>query len=254
MNGQLDARTVEALVRREVLPQEALATLARESPSSQASPSSSRSESASAQSDPTARGLPEGQGDPAALQGRGEGTGNAAGRAGAGGDGSATQLGAPAGPVGAKEGEPLDDALRDLLHDDEGGNAPAGDDELDDERRGHASIDDGSEDEAGHWQAPSLGEQLRDGLDAIVRDDDGAGAATYAWDFTLYRPGIYGAKQPAERLFHLVVERAGPFDPLWERARVALNDKLAQLEPDTRALEAEDFERALRRARVRALA
>lgn len=247
-SGQLDLRTAEALVRRGVLPESALATFAREAAASQTS-SAARSESALAQSDPSAHGLPEGKGDPDARVGRGEGQGSAAGRMGEGGDGTSTQLGQAVGAAGAHEGEAVDDAWE--L--DERGNAPAGDDDLDDERRGHATLDDASDAEPGHWQVPSLDEQIRAGLEAIARDDDGAGAATYAWDFTLYRPGVYGALQPGERLFHLVVERAGPFDPLWERARLALNDKLSALEPDTRALEADDFERALRRARVRML-
>lgn len=255
-SGQLDVRTAEALARRGVLSESALAVIARESPTSQAT-SGSRSESAVAMSDPTARGLPEGALDPDARVGRGEGQGSAPGRAGEGGDGTSastsTQLGQAPGNAVAREGEALEGALDDAWGYDDGGNAPAGDDDVDDERRGHASLDDGGDAEAGHWRVPTLSEQIRAGLEGIARDDDGAGAATYAWDFTLYRPGVYGARQPSERLFHLVVERAGPFDPLWERARLALNDKLAALEPETRALEAGDFERALRRARVRTL-
>lgn len=256
-SGQLDARTVEALVRREVLPQEALATLARENPSAQAASTTARSESALAQSEPTQRGVAEGKGEPDARIGRGEGEGQAPGRAGQGGDGAATELSGAAAEAAhaalvaaalAAEGEAVDAAN----HDDEGGNAPAGDDELDDERRGHANLDDGSDANVGHWEAPPFLEQIRTGLESIVRDDDGTGAATYAWDFTLLRPGVYGPRQPAEKLFHLVVAQAGPFDPLWERARLALNDKLALLEPAARAIVAEDFERALRRARVRA--
>lgn len=255
-NGQLDARTVEALVRREVLPQEALATLARETPSAQAAPSTARSESAQAQSDPTQRGVAEGKGDADARIGRGEGEGQAPGRAGQGGQGAATELSGAAAEAAhaaalaaalAAEGEALEDAP----YDEEGGNAPAGDDELDDERRGHANLDDGSDADQGYWEAPPLSAQILAGLEAIARDDDGNGAATYAWDFTLLRPGVYGPRQPAEKLFHLLVAQAGPFDPLWERARQALNEKLAALEPDARALEVEDFNRALRRARVR---
>lgn len=247
-SGQLDARTAEALVRRGVLPEDALATFARESPSSQVT-SGARSESTAAQSDPSARGVPQGQGDPDARVGRGAGEGAAEAKAGQGGDGNATALGEAIGAAGAREGHAVEDALE--RGDRDGGNAPAGDDHIDDERRGHATLDDGLEREAAHWQVPSLVEQLGVGLASIERDDDGRGAATYAWDFTLYRPGVCGPRQPGERLFHLVVERAGPFDPLWEQAREALNDKLLALEPEARLLDVEDFARALRQARVR---
>lgn len=251
-SGHLDARTAEALVRRSVLPESALATLARESPAQQTASqaaSGARSESATAQSDPTTRGLPQGQGDPDARVGRSQGEGTAAGKAGQAGDGNATVLGEAIGTAGAHEGTAVEDALE--RGDSEAGNAPAGDDDIDDERRGHANLDDEHNAEEDYWEAPPLTEQIRAGLDAIVRDDDGTGAATYAWDFTLLRPGVYGAKQPAERLFHLVVEKAGPFDPLWEQAREALNDKLLALEPEAGLLDADDFARTLRQARVR---
>jgi hypothetical protein len=96
-----------------------------------------------------------------------------------------------------------------------------------------------------------LSEQVDKGLLAIARDDGGRGAATYAWDFTLYRPGIYGARQSAERLFHVVVTQASAFDGLWERARGAINEKLAALEPDADIVTFDALHSALRRARVR---
>ena len=112
-------------------------------------------------------------------------------------------------------------------------------------------IDEEREHAAGHWEVASLVEQIDEGLAAIARDDDGDGAATYAWDFTLFRPGVYGAKQPAEKLFHLVVGKANAFDPLWERARAALNEKLDAFEPDAERVSSEDFAQALRVARYR---
>jgi hypothetical protein len=131
-------------------------------------------------------------------------------------------------------------------------NSPAGDEDLADERRGHANIvDEEQEHDEGHWSVPPLLDQIDTGLASIVRDDDGEGAATYAWDFTLYRPGIYGSKQPAEKLFHLVVAKASAFDPLWEQARAALNEKLTALEPDALTLDIDDFANALRVARYR---
>lgn len=131
------------------------------------------------------------------------------------------------------------------------GNSPAGDDDLSDSRRGKANVDERPEDDPGAWRVAPLAEQVVVGLAAIARDDDGSGPATYAWDFSLYRPGVYAAKQPAPRIFHLVVSRATAFDPLWAQARDALNAKLRALEPGAPLVEHEDVSRALQRARYR---
>ena len=49
----------------------------------------------------------------------------------------------------------------------------------------------------------------------------------------------------------LVVTKASAFDQLWEQARTALNGKLALLEPEAARIEAEDFARSLRVARMK---
>jgi hypothetical protein len=97
--------------------------------------------------------------------------------------------------------------------------------------------------------APLLILQIRAALDAIVRDEvTGPSAATYSWDLRLFRPGL-----PAEGdgVLHLVVQRAGPFDPVWAKAREAINQKQRLLEPGRALLTQEDLAAALRRARVR---
>ncbi len=91
--------------------------------------------------------------------------------------------------------------------------------------------------------------QLEAAFDAIVRDDDGSGAATYGWQLVLHRPGIYAAKQPAEELLKLTVTNAGPFDPVWTQALDALNDRLSRYESDADPIERDRISRALQRAR-----
>ena len=53
------------------------------------------------------------------------------------------------------------------------------------------------------------------------------------------------------RRFHLVVTKASAFDALWEKARAALNEKLALIEPTAALVEREDFARSLRVARMK---
>jgi hypothetical protein len=243
--GQLDKRTADALVKRGIVDERALSL------TTQSGQPDARAEVKDARQDPSTRGAKDG--DPDVARGRGEVEGKGSGKDGAGGDASssATEPGA-----GSRGGEPAGAAgktgdVEDPWREGHDGNAPAGDDDVDDERRGHANVDDGGARDEGYWQVKPLSEQIAAGLASIARDDDGKGAATYAWDFTLLRPGIYGAKQPAPKLFHLVVTKASPFDGLWEQARAALNEKLRILEPDAKQLEKEDLERALRMARVR---
>jgi hypothetical protein len=144
----------------------------------------------------------------------------------------------------------VDEGNRSGLDGDDG-NAPAGDDDREDARRGHATTDDGDEHERGHYEVPLLSRQITEALDSIVRDDDGKGPPSYEWDVTFYKPGIYGAGQPAEPLWHIGLARTSPFDDVWGEAARVLGERLTQLEPEARAPTAEDFERALRRARYR---
>lgn len=252
-SGQLDARTAAALVKRGIVDERVL-PLTMASAQEAARPAETkdtRAEAKDAQRDASTRGAAE---DGGASKGRGDVSSDGQGpAAGTGGQGdarnaaAAVRIGAAGADPGAQGNGDIDDPWRA----GEDGNAPAGGDDIDDERRGHANVDDGLEGREGHWEVPALSEQIAAGLAAIVRDDDGVGAATYAWDFALHRPGVYGAKQPAEKLFRLVVTRASAFDALWEQARAALNDKLALLEPDAALVQAEDVARSLRVARMK---
>lgn len=168
------------------------------------------------------------------------------GKSGRGGEGGVAPLGDAAGryaSAGASDprGEVEDDA-----------NAPAGDEERDDPRRGHATLDDGEHHEEGYYEIPALAEQLREALEAVVRHERARGPVTYAWDVTFYRPGVYGRRQPAEPLWHLAIEDAAPFDPIWEEAHRALASRLASVEPDAPRFTPEHLRAALRRARMRA--
>lgn len=191
--------------------------------------------------DATMRGTPE-PGDPAALAGR---AANGLGQAQASGQGGAGS-GQVKGATGAVEESDLDGT--------EGleTNAHAGDEDALDEDRGWANLKgDGDADGPGHWEMEPLANQITAALEVIERDDDGHGPATYRWDATFYRPGVYAAQQPATPLWHIGIEKVSAFDAVWENARAVLTRRLAQVERDHRPPSAEDFAHALRRARVR---
>jgi len=198
----------------------------------------------------TERGVQESKGDPAALAGHGVLAGNSVGISGAGGaDGGGTDAGGDEASA-AKDDGPAGD-------EDSVGNANAGDDDHDDDERGEASDaagNDNTDDDVipdGHYRTPCLHDQVHAALDTITRLDDDDGPVCYTWDVTLYRPGIYSDGQPAEAIWHLVVDRAHAFDPVWERATVAIATRLLYIEPDAVAPSLDDVLGALKRARVR---
>lgn len=254
-SGQLDPRTAEALVRRGIVDERVLPmTLAN---ARDASLARSDVKDARHLQEPTTKGAErerERERENDGVRGRGDAEGRGE-KKGAGGDGSGSEVDGRAAAAQAAAGAQGSGDIDDPWREGAEGNAPAGDEDIDDERRGRANVDDDVDDdvddEQRHWAVPPLSVQIEAGLAAIVRDDDGSGAATYAWDFTLHRPGVYGAKQPAEKLFHLVVTKASAFDLLWEQAREALNEKLMLLEPDARRLSVDDFTRTLRVARMK---
>lgn len=131
-------------------------------------------------------------------------------------------------------------------------NAPAGDDDTRDSRRGHATLHEENPDQESFYEMPTMSAQLIRALDDLVSDGGPRGVPTYSWDVTLYRPGIYGRRQPAEAVLHVVVHRAASLDPVWQEARDAVAARLAELEPASCAPSDEDFTNALRRARARA--
>jgi hypothetical protein len=118
------------------------------------------------------------------------------------------------------------------------------DDDDDDGDAGQAGADD-----AAIEPAPLLILQVRKSLERIVKDAAISSAATtYSWDVRLYMPG---APMAGDGLLHVVVDRAGPFDVAWSRAREAIAHKQRELEPGRALLTQEDVAAALRRARVR---
>ena len=211
-----------------------------------------RLESLLAQANAVERGVQEGKGDPTATAGHGESAGQATGLKGKGGagggaDGNGSESGHHTeGPKGSESSV---------------GNSKAGDDNHDDERRGHASDanvddhqpkpDDDGDLPAGHYRVVKLSEQVVAALETIFRIDDNTLPVHYTWDVTLYRPGVYGDGQPAEAVWHLVVERAHAFDPVWQRAQQAIASRLLYIEPDADPLPLDEILGALRRARVR---
>jgi hypothetical protein len=130
--------------------------------------------------------------------------------------------------------------------------ADADEDDVDDGDVDSAADDDGAADVAPVVQvqpAALLILQVRKALDTIVRDEPtGPGPQTYSWDVRLHRPG---APVDGDGILHVVVERAGPFDPVWARAREAIVQKQREFEPGRALLTQEDVASALRRARVR---
>jgi hypothetical protein len=61
---------------------------------------------------------------------------------------------------------------------------------------------------------------------------------------TLYRPGVYSDGQPAESVWHLVVDRAHAFDPVWRRAVDAIAARLVLVEPEATAPTIDDLSAA----------
>ncbi len=96
--------------------------------------------------------------------------------------------------------------------------------------------------------AASLSEQLRPALDAIVKHDAGPKASVYSWDVSLYRPGQQTSGDP---VLHVVVDKAGPFDPAWAKAVEAIARKQVELEPSRKPISLMDMQFALKRARAR---
>ena len=174
-----------------------------------------------------------------------EGDGGEGSRKGKGGDQSggghdaegADLAGGTAGKDGEEKGQ---------------GNASSGLDEDGNPIRGHASIDDGSDDEAGHYQVGSLSEQAFTALAEIKMDQSASNkATTYSWDVMFFKPGIYGPGQKADDLVHLVVQEATAFDPVWQRAQANLQAMIRRVDREGDVPTLDDIVGALRQARAR---
>lgn len=191
--------------------------------------------------DPNGKGTD--RGDDSGLKGTAKKKGDKSGRVGDGDEEEGS----------AADGEDQDGASAD--GDEEGtehaaGNASSGDDDLSDADRGHAST--GNTDaERGHYKVPALEEQIRDALGTLTRTEATSNrATTYTLDVVLRRPGVYGPGQNAQELLHLVVSDAGAFDDAWNQARESLRRLCAVVEPKAQLPAEEDWQAALRRARV----
>ncbi len=200
-----------------------------------------------AQQQAVERGVQEGTGDPAADKGHGEVEGQGAGLRGKGGVTGGGGVEGEGEAAAALEGPEGEESVT--------GNSKAGDDDFTDDARGNANMkavgDEDGEVLPGYWQVPPLSEQVRTALNAIARDDDGNGPVTYTWDVTFLRPGVYGPGQPADELWHVAVNRATAFDPVWQTAADAIASRMLYAEPDAQPPTLDDFILALRRARVR---
>lgn len=132
------------------------------------------------------------------------------------------------------------------------GNASSGSEDDGDARRGNASLDDGSENGAGHHRVPSLSEQAFAALMKIQKDPSATNkATTYSWDVMFFKPGVYGGGQKAQDLVHLVVTSATAFDPVWQRAQANLQVMVRKLESNAPVPTVDDIVAALRQARAR---
>lgn len=209
-----------------------------------------RLESLLAQAQATERGVQQNTGDLAAVIGHAPTPGQATGVSGRGGTGGGADTGGDEA-AHAIDGDAGDESSA--------GHSHAGDDDHDNEDRGDAVAAGQADDDRdpdglipdGHHRVEKLSVQVLAALDTITRLDDDTGPVHYTWDVTLYRPGVYSDGQPAEAVWHLVVDRAHAFDPVWERATHAIAARLLYVEPDADAPTLEDVLGALRRARVR---
>ncbi len=98
--------------------------------------------------------------------------------------------------------------------------------------------------------APLLIQQIRSSFERIHKDasSSSSSATTYSWDVRLFAPG---SPMTGDGILHVVVDRAGPFDPAWSKAREAIAQKQREFEPGRALLTQEDVSSALRRARAR---
>lgn len=186
------------------------------------------------------RGVQEGRGDPKATQGRGDVAGNSAGLSGKGGQG---------GGVGDAKGQGAMSVDGPAGDESAVGNAKAGDDKFSDPKKGHASIGDDEEVwKEGYYRVDKLAAQVALALDEIVKDGDGP-PPTFGWNVTLYEPGVYSARQPAQPMWHMRIEGATAFDERWLEAVNKISLLLLVHEPESDPPTLDDVVARLRRLR-----
>jgi hypothetical protein len=224
------------------------ASMKRAPPSAAEAREQARLQTLLAQAAAVERGVQANRGAPVAVVGHGQQPGTATGLTGSGGQAGGVDA------AGTEAALVVDD--REQGKESSTGNQHSGDDDHDNTDRGDAvdavEHDEHDDDRAtGYHRVPSLAAQVTVALGTIARLDDDTVPVHYAWDVTLYRPGVYSDGQTAEPLWHLVVERAHAFDAVWARAVEAVATRLALIEPDATPLTLPDVIAALRQARVR---
>ncbi len=202
-----------------------------------------RRKDALAGADPTELGILDEEAEEDALEGAGDDGKKRRGHGGEQEQGGADADGASSGGSGV--GAEADASERDR------GNASSGDERMHDER-GHASLDDGSEAEAGYYRVPPVSEQCFTALARITKDaaQDNR-ATTFSWDVTFFKPGTYGPGQKAQELVHLVVDKATPFDAVWSKAQANLAALVKRVDGDGAVPTLDDIVGAIRQARAR---
>lgn len=192
--------------------------------------------------DPRAAGAQVG--DALSDQGRGKKQGQGAGLLGEGEGGEGLDKDAKDQGLGDRDDPDMADG--------DDGNAASGDDDFANGQRGQASLDDGSDDDGKHYKVPNFSQQLETALGLITREAEQVNkATTYSWDFVLYKPGVYSAKQKADELLHVQVREALPFDQVWEQARVEIGKRIRRYDSQALPPTSAEIQVALRRARVR---
>ena len=229
-NPQTAGRPSEDAVRPTVVPQDARAP--KEAASSQANQQGAGQGKKSAED---AARLQQAQ-----AQAQAKGTGKA----------DTTQTGRAGGEAGLARG----DAEQLVAFEDGRGNQATGDEDEEDERRGAALVDDGSGEDEGAYEMPSLAAQVREALGAVeVETDTGINkATTYRVSLQLYRPGVYQSRTMAPQLLNLKVMKATAYDEIWEKVMEQVNARLRAFEPDSSELDMDQVHTALAVARARA--
>lgn len=193
--------------------------------------------------DPTELGILDEEAEEDALEGAGDDGKKRRGRGGDQEQGGQDEQGSTSGGSGV--GAEAEASERDR------GNATSGD-ERHHEAQGHASLDDGSDADAGHYRVPSVSEQCFLALDKICKDAAVENrATTYSWDVTFLRPGVYAPGQKAQELVHLVVDKATAFDAVWTKAHANLVALVKRTDPEGTAPSLDDIVGAIRQARAR---
>ena len=168
--------------------------------------------------------------------------------------GTGAQDAQPGGKSNDAEGLARGEAEQQIAHEEGLGNQATGDEDLKDERRGAALVDDGSGVDEGAYEIPSLREQFEEALTRlqVEEEKDPNRPTTYKGEFLLYKPGVYQSATQAPQLLNLKVVKATAYDPIWAKVVEEINTRLSTVDPEGHQIEASEIQTALSIARVRA--